>query len=136
VFNAVALQGADVLAIAELREPVLQDPPIALAGSAAIDLLDMILQVLLDSVIVEQRVVYIDEKDDRITARLHSGGLQIRRLRINKSVSRGAEARCCKCSQPTKRGELIPANPGKSLQAIASSELVLQLIFMRQAVEA
>src|SRR5262249_4621157 len=31
------------------------------------------------------------------------------------------EACCCKCSQPTKRGEIIPANPGKSLQAIASS---------------
>jgi hypothetical protein len=73
----------------------------------------MILQVLLDSVIVEQRIIYIDEKDDGITACFHRCDLQIHRSRPNWSVSRGAEAPWYKASQPAKRDELTFVNPDK-----------------------
>jgi len=47
------VDGSDIVAIAELREQILQNPPIALAGGEAKSALEMVLQVLLDSVVVE-----------------------------------------------------------------------------------
>jgi hypothetical protein len=49
--------------IAELGEQILQDPPIALAGGEAKRAFEMVLQILLDRVVVEQRVVDVDEED-------------------------------------------------------------------------
>ena len=66
VLDAVALEGAEIVAIAQLREQILQDPPIAIARGDAIGPLEMVLQVLLDAVVVEQRVVDVDEEDDRM----------------------------------------------------------------------
>ena len=66
MFDAVALEGSDIVAIAEFREQIVQDSPIAIAGGASIGPLEMVLQVLLDSVVVEQRIVDIDQEDDRI----------------------------------------------------------------------
>src|SRR5215510_15819277 len=55
VFDPVALERSDIVAIAQLCEQILQDFPIALAGGEAKGALEMVLQVLLDPVIVEQR---------------------------------------------------------------------------------
>src|SRR5579872_1163705 len=66
MFDAITLEGADVVAIAQLRHQILEDPPITIARSDAVSLLDMILEVVLDPVVVDQRVVDIDEKDDRM----------------------------------------------------------------------
>src|SRR5262249_6083734 len=66
MFDAEALEGADIVAIAQLGEQILQDSPIAGAGSDPIGPIEMVLQVLLDPVIVEQCVVDIDEEDDRM----------------------------------------------------------------------
>src|SRR5215831_3244515 len=66
MFDTEALEGADIVAIAQLGEQILQDSPIAGAGSDPIGLIEMVLQVLLDPVIVEQCVVDIDEEDDRM----------------------------------------------------------------------
>ena len=49
-----------------LREQILLDAPIALARREAKGALEMVLQVLLDLVVVEQRVVDVDQEDDRI----------------------------------------------------------------------
>jgi hypothetical protein len=66
MFDAEALKRPDIVAIAQLRHQTLKDRPIALAGSETIGLLKMVLQILLDSIIVDQRVVYVDEEDDRM----------------------------------------------------------------------
>jgi len=66
VLDAEILESADIVAVAQLRHQILQDPPIAIARGDAISPLEMILQVLLDPVVVDQRVVYIDKKDDRM----------------------------------------------------------------------
>jgi hypothetical protein len=60
------LKGADVVAIAQLREQILQNPPIAFASRETIGALEMVFQILLDPVIVDQRVVHVDEEDDRM----------------------------------------------------------------------
>src|SRR5262249_33436468 len=71
VLSAVSLESADIVAIAQLGEQILKDPPIALAGGGAKGALEMVLKVLLYRVVVEQRVVDIDEEDERI-ARPHA----------------------------------------------------------------
>src|SRR5258708_30923023 len=53
-------------AIAKLDAQTLQEPPIALASSETIGALEMVLQVLLNAVVVDQRVVHVDEKNDRM----------------------------------------------------------------------
>src|SRR5215831_12823238 len=66
VLRPVALESSDIVAIAQLREQILKDPPITLAGGDAKGALEMVLEVLLYRVVVEQRVVDIDEEDERI----------------------------------------------------------------------
>jgi hypothetical protein len=64
VLGPVALESAEIVAITQLREQILQDPPIPVAGGDSEGALEVILKVLLDRVIVEQCVVDIDEEDE------------------------------------------------------------------------
>src|SRR6185437_10110052 len=65
--GAVALKRPEIIAIAERVEQLHEDPPIPLArGDAEVEL-EVILQILLDPIVVEQRVVDVDEEDDRTT---------------------------------------------------------------------
>src|SRR6185437_1083055 len=66
VFVPVALERADIVAITQLREQILQDRPIALAGGSAKSAIEMLLEILLDPIVVEERVVYVEEEDDRM----------------------------------------------------------------------
>ena len=66
MLGAKALQGSEIVAVAEFGEQILQDLPIAIAGVASVGAFEMILQILLYAVVVEQRVVDIDQEDDRI----------------------------------------------------------------------
>src|SRR5262249_937747 len=87
---SITLEGADVIAIAQLSEEILQDPPVALACGAAESPLEMLLQILLDGVIVEQRIVDVDEEDQWLR-RHHSAtpALPIlRRYRLTKLTPR------------------------------------------------
>jgi hypothetical protein len=52
MFRPVALQRSKIVAITELCEQVLQDSPVAFTSGAAVGLLKMILEVVLDPVIV------------------------------------------------------------------------------------
>jgi Integrase core domain len=52
VFDAEALKGADIIAIAQLLHQAFEDRPIAIARGDAIGPLEIILQVLLDRVVV------------------------------------------------------------------------------------
>ena len=66
MLDAKALQGSEIVAVAEFREQILQDSPIAIAGVASVGAFEMILQILLYAVVVEQRIVDVDQEDDRI----------------------------------------------------------------------
>ena len=65
MFDTVALESSDVIAIAEFSEQIVENSPVAIASGAAKDPLDMVLQVLLDCVVVKQRIVDIDQKNGR-----------------------------------------------------------------------
>ena len=66
VLDPVALQRAEVVAIAELEEQVLQDRPVAVARGRAELALEPAAQVGLDAVVVEQRVVDVDQEHDPV----------------------------------------------------------------------
>ena len=74
MLDAKALQGSEIVAVAELREQILQDSPIAIAGGASVGALEMVLQILLYAVVVEQRVVDVDQEDDRISGAIQNSG--------------------------------------------------------------
>src|SRR5262245_29902888 len=69
MLETVALESSDVVAVAELVEQVLEYLPIAHARGGAVDLFKMFLEVLLDGVVVDQRVVNVDKKDHRMAQR-------------------------------------------------------------------
>jgi hypothetical protein len=77
VLDAVALQRAEVVAVAELRHQVLEDRPVAVARAGAVFPLEVAPDVVLDEVVVEQRVVDVDEEDGGVGAH----GLQQRGIR-------------------------------------------------------
>ena len=60
VLDPIALQGAEVVAIAEFREQLLEDSPVAVAADGPEFAFEMTPEIGLDAVIVEQRVVDID----------------------------------------------------------------------------
>src|SRR5690242_1566225 len=66
MFVTVALQRSEIVAIPKLREQIVENSPVALASSAAVGSLDMVLEVLLDGVVVQERIVDIDQKDSRM----------------------------------------------------------------------
>ena len=61
------LRRTEVIAIAELDEAALLDRPVALACSAPYVEPKMLLEVVADPVVVEQRVVDVDEERNRVT---------------------------------------------------------------------
>jgi hypothetical protein len=70
MFVPLALQRSEKVAITVFCEQAREDRPVAFAGDTAIRALQMILQVLVDRVVVEQRVVDIDQEHYRMTKRL------------------------------------------------------------------
>ena len=66
LLSAVALEGADIIGVAELGPQLVEDRPIAVARGASVALLEMLAQILLDAVVVDQRVVDIEEEDQII----------------------------------------------------------------------
>src|SRR5580704_3434632 len=69
MFSPVALQSSKIVAITQLYEQVLQDSPVAFTGGSAIGVLKMVLEVLLDSVVVEQGIVNINKENNGIRRR-------------------------------------------------------------------
>jgi hypothetical protein len=65
-FATVAFKGSDVVAKAKFDEQLIQNLPIALASGEAEDVFEVVFEVLLDQVVIEQRVVDIDEEHDQM----------------------------------------------------------------------
>ena len=65
MLGSVALQGAQIISISELDEERLEDRPVPVARRRAELPLEMAPEVVLDAIVVQQRVVDVDEEDDR-----------------------------------------------------------------------
>jgi hypothetical protein len=63
VFNPVTLERSKVITVSQFVEEVLQDIPVTNPGGQPILALEVVLQILLNPIVVEQRVVYVDKKD-------------------------------------------------------------------------
>jgi hypothetical protein len=60
------LQGAEIIAIAQVGKQLLENRPVALAGGNSELTVEVPLDVVLDAVIVEQRIVHVDEKNNGV----------------------------------------------------------------------
>ena len=63
MLDPIALQGPEVVAVAQLVEQLLEDRPVAIAAGRAEFAFEMTLQIGLDAVVVEQCVVDVDKED-------------------------------------------------------------------------
>ena len=70
MLDPIALQGAEIVAVPELVEQLLEDGPVAIAAGRAEFAFEVALQIGLDAVIVEQCVVDVD-KEDGLVERTH-----------------------------------------------------------------
>lgn len=61
---AIRLQRSQVVRIAELGAPLLEDGPVPVAAIASEVALKMLAKIELHAIVVEQRVVAIQKKDD------------------------------------------------------------------------
>jgi hypothetical protein len=60
VLYPVALQGAEIISIAQLSEELFKNRPVPVAGGRAELAFKMALEVTLDTIVVEQRIVDVD----------------------------------------------------------------------------
>src|SRR5271166_6311379 len=68
IFNAVTLQCAEIVRIAELDPQLLEDGPVALLALFADLAREMMPEVVGDAIVVKQRIVHVEEKHDRTAA--------------------------------------------------------------------
>ena len=66
VLDPEALESAEVIAVTQLCEQLFEDRPVSVARSGAELTFKVSLQVILDMVVVEQRVVDVDQKNNWI----------------------------------------------------------------------
>ena len=66
MLNPVALQGTEVIPVAQFAEQLLEDRPVAIAARGPELAFEMPLEVGLNVVVIEQRVVHIDEEHGRV----------------------------------------------------------------------
>ena len=66
MLDPIALQGAEVVAVAQISEELLEDRPVAVPAGRPELTFEMASEIGLDAVIVQQRVVDIDQEDNRV----------------------------------------------------------------------
>src|SRR5262245_29575987 len=69
MLDPVALQGAEIVPIAQLGEQLLEDRPVTLAAGNSEFAIEVAFDVVLDAVVVEQRIVHVDQKNDWVRQR-------------------------------------------------------------------
>jgi len=66
VLDPIALQGTEIVTIAQIGEELLEDRPVAVAAGRPKLAFEMAPEIGLDAVVVQERVVDIDEEDSRV----------------------------------------------------------------------
>src|SRR5215472_5719621 len=69
ILNSILLQSAQIVGVAELRPQLLEDVPIALLPLWSDLLLQVPLKVGGDAVVVEERVVHVEQEDQAVVGR-------------------------------------------------------------------
>src|ERR1700758_2501690 len=66
VFDTVSLQSTEIVPIPQFSEQVLENCPVPIATGGTVPALEVGLDVGLDVVVVEKRIVDIDQEDDLV----------------------------------------------------------------------
>src|SRR5207253_9689654 len=69
VLQAIALQGAEIVGVSELGAQLLEDRPVAVAAGAAELALQIGAEIGLHGVVVEERVVHVEQERDLLRCR-------------------------------------------------------------------
>src|SRR4029077_8082407 len=121
MFDTVALERSDVIAITEFSEQIVENSPVAIASGAAKDPLDMVLQVLLDCVVVEQRIVDIHQKNGRI-GRAHEALRRLGRRQRDEGRVYRESSRQTKVPRPRPDGaDKLTDSPGSEFRIALNS---------------
>src|SRR5215468_7038430 len=64
--HTVRFESAEIVAVAQLDKQLLEDRPVPVATSGTELALEVAFDVVLDAVVVEQRVVHIDQKNNGV----------------------------------------------------------------------
>src|SRR5271154_2215435 len=76
VLGTVSLQGAEIVPVAQIGKQPLENRPIPVTGRCAEFAFQMTLQIILNVVVIEQRVIHIDEEYCRIGGKHLRGSLR------------------------------------------------------------
>src|SRR5262245_8677606 len=64
VLDPIALQRAEIITVAQFAKQLLEDGPIPLAASNSELTIEVAFDVVLNAVVVEQRIVHVDQKNN------------------------------------------------------------------------
>ena len=62
MLDPVALQGAEIIAIAQIREQLFEDRPVPVAAGHPEFTIEVTFNIVLNAVVIEERIVYVNEK--------------------------------------------------------------------------
>src|SRR5262249_25346859 len=117
VLGPVALERAEIVAISELDEERFEDRPVAVTRSGAELALEVALEVVLNAIVVQQRVVHVDEEDDgsggQGAAAIAASVRAVARVRSFNDRKAAADSN----SSATRQRQLPSALPGWFIRA-------------------
>src|SRR5262249_31069674 len=113
----IALQGPEVVAISELDEERFEDRPVPITRRGAELALEMALEVVLNAIVVQERVVHVHEEDDGDGA--HAVGAIAGSVRAEPRVRSRNESSADpdSCSAVTRQRQLPRGLPGWFIRA-------------------
>ena len=66
MLDPVALQSAEIIAVAQFGEQLLEDCPVPLAAGNSEFAIEVALDIVLNPVVIQQGIVHVDEKNDGV----------------------------------------------------------------------
>lgn len=94
VLDAIALQRTEIVSIPQLCEQILENGPVPITTSGSVLVLEMGFDIGLDVIVVEKRIVDIDQEDDLI---YRSYPYATSRTRLQRAAKPYADASACRC---------------------------------------
>src|ERR1700756_2376818 len=119
MFGPISLQSPKVISIAQFRPQLLENPPVSLRSLRADLAGEPALQICCHSVVIKERVVYIEQKDDgsrRIIVFVHFLGGGQRCALSSKCLARATP----KCNSTFKDAIASPYSASSTISATAT----------------
>src|SRR5262249_6709780 len=98
VLEPIAFQRAEIVCVADLASQLLEDRPVPIARGRAICPREMVAQVGLHAIIVEERVVHVEQEDDCRRRAHRAVVLRLPRSCLTISVTRSGSKPNFRCS--------------------------------------